>query len=65
MDFAETTIQAGCSGLAIGRRVFTNPDPERLVRELTRIVHGPSHMTSLPRSIPDQVGTDAPVWLAR
>ncbi|MGY1503769.1 2-amino-3,7-dideoxy-D-threo-hept-6-ulosonate synthase (plasmid) [Streptomyces sp. QTS52] len=48
-DFARTALAAGCRGVAIGRRVFTSPSPERLVRELVDIVHGPS-LTPVPLS---------------
>ncbi|WP_372516483.1 2-amino-3,7-dideoxy-D-threo-hept-6-ulosonate synthase [Streptomyces noursei] len=41
-DFATTALAVGCSGLAIGRRVFSSPAPGATVRELAEIVHGPS-----------------------
>ncbi|WP_052864427.1 2-amino-3,7-dideoxy-D-threo-hept-6-ulosonate synthase [Streptomyces niger] len=39
-DFATSALAAGCRGLAVGRRVFTSPDPRQAVRELSAIVHG-------------------------
>lgn len=38
--FATAALDAGCRGLAIGRRVFTSPDPRKTVSELAAIVHG-------------------------
>jgi 2-amino-4,5-dihydroxy-6-oxo-7-(phosphonooxy)heptanoate synthase len=40
LDFARGAIRAGCAGLAVGRRVFSSPDPELLVRSLADAVHG-------------------------
>ncbi|MGW1880156.1 2-amino-3,7-dideoxy-D-threo-hept-6-ulosonate synthase [Streptomyces sp. NPDC001975] len=44
-EFARAAMNAGCSGLAVGRRVFASPSPAQTVRELARIVHGPSDPT--------------------
>lgn len=41
-DHARTAMATGCSGLAVGRRVFTSPTPMQLVAELTSIVHAPT-----------------------
>jgi 2-amino-4,5-dihydroxy-6-oxo-7-(phosphonooxy)heptanoate synthase len=38
-DFAVTALEAGCRGLAVGRRVFTSVEPRKTVHELARIVH--------------------------
>ncbi|WP_079039969.1 2-amino-3,7-dideoxy-D-threo-hept-6-ulosonate synthase [Streptomyces prasinopilosus] len=38
-DFAVTAMDLGCAGLAVGRRVFTSPSPEKAVRELASIIH--------------------------
>lgn len=39
-EFAATALAAGCSGLAVGRRVFASPDPRHVVSRLTEVVHG-------------------------
>ncbi|MFS8099906.1 fructose-bisphosphate aldolase [Lentzea alba] len=39
---ARAAMTAGCSGLAVGRRVFTSPAPMQLVAELASIVHSPT-----------------------
>lgn len=55
-QFASSALAAGCSGLAVGRRVFAGPSPRQTVRELAEIVHGrvlateptpPSHMAGV------------------
>ncbi|MFD8686711.1 2-amino-3,7-dideoxy-D-threo-hept-6-ulosonate synthase [Streptomyces sp. NPDC059651] len=38
--FASSALAAGCSGLAVGRRVFASPSPKQAVRDLAAIVHG-------------------------
>lgn len=38
-EFAVTAMDLGCAGLAVGRRVFTSPSPEKAVRELASIIH--------------------------
>jgi 2-amino-4,5-dihydroxy-6-oxo-7-(phosphonooxy)heptanoate synthase len=40
-DFALAALSVGCSGLAVGRRVFGSAAPRAAVRELADIVHGP------------------------
>lgn len=40
VEFATAALATGCRGLAVGRRVFTSPDPRRAVRQLAAIVHG-------------------------
>ncbi|MEV6715029.1 2-amino-3,7-dideoxy-D-threo-hept-6-ulosonate synthase [Lentzea sp. NPDC051208] len=39
---ARAAMDAGCAGLAVGRRVFTSPTPMHLVAELASIVHAPT-----------------------
>lgn len=39
-QFARSALAAGCSGLAVGRRVFASPSPKQAVRDLAAIVHG-------------------------
>ncbi|MGB3437642.1 MAG: 2-amino-3,7-dideoxy-D-threo-hept-6-ulosonate synthase [Actinophytocola sp.] len=40
--FARSAMAAGCGGLAMGRRVFSDADPQGVVRALTAIVHEPA-----------------------
>ena len=40
LAMASAAMDAGCRGLAVGRGVFTSPDPRRTVRELASLVHG-------------------------
>jgi 2-amino-4,5-dihydroxy-6-oxo-7-(phosphonooxy)heptanoate synthase len=47
VEFATSALVAGCHGLAVGRRVFTNPAPRRAVRELAAIVHSRDLVTEL------------------
>ncbi|MFJ9416602.1 MULTISPECIES: 2-amino-3,7-dideoxy-D-threo-hept-6-ulosonate synthase [unclassified Streptomyces] len=52
-DFAHFAMNAGCRGLAVGRRVFLSPDPAEAVRTLAAAVHEPRpetapNSTSLP-----------------
>lgn len=54
-EFASSALAAGCRGLAVGRRVFTNPAPRDAVRELAAIVHGRELVTAL-RPQPRMVG---------
>jgi 2-amino-4,5-dihydroxy-6-oxo-7-(phosphonooxy)heptanoate synthase len=42
LDFASTALATGCSGLAVGRRVFARPSPTQTVRRLSEIVHSPA-----------------------
>lgn len=39
---AVAAMAVGCSGLAVGRGVFTSTTPRRVVAELSGIVHGPT-----------------------
>ncbi|TDB81907.1 fructose-bisphosphate aldolase [Micromonospora sp. KC721] len=39
LDFAGKALAAGCRGLAIGRRVFQDPEPDAVVRSLATLVH--------------------------
>lgn len=43
--FAASALEAGCAGLAVGRRVFTSPSPRQAVERLAAIVH-PRGLTS-------------------
>ncbi|MEU8622539.1 2-amino-3,7-dideoxy-D-threo-hept-6-ulosonate synthase [Streptomyces sp. NPDC048623] len=49
-DYAATALDAGCRGLAVGRRVFHSADPGAAVREVAAVVHGrrPALTTALP-----------------
>jgi 2-amino-4,5-dihydroxy-6-oxo-7-(phosphonooxy)heptanoate synthase len=38
-DFATSAMAVGCRGLAVGRRVFTDDTPRRVVQQLAAIVH--------------------------
>ncbi|ATL31750.1 2-amino-3,7-dideoxy-D-threo-hept-6-ulosonate synthase [Streptomyces formicae] len=49
--YARAVLDAGCAGLAVGRRVFTSADPERLVRDLAETVHAPRDLTDLPSPV--------------
>ncbi|AXI77275.1 2-amino-3,7-dideoxy-D-threo-hept-6-ulosonate synthase [Peterkaempfera bronchialis] len=61
--YAQSALDAGCSGLAVGRRVFTSPDPEKLVRELVETVHAPHphNPVGLPLSVSALYDTAATV----
>ena len=52
-QYAQSAVDAGCAGLAVGRRVFTDPETETLVRELAAIVHA-------PRQQPVDLSVDVP-----
>jgi 2-amino-4,5-dihydroxy-6-oxo-7-(phosphonooxy)heptanoate synthase len=39
VDHARAAMAAGCGGLAVGRRVFSDPSPMSLVAELASVVH--------------------------
>ncbi|QMU74095.1 2-amino-3,7-dideoxy-D-threo-hept-6-ulosonate synthase [Streptacidiphilus sp. P02-A3a] len=47
-DFAASALAAGCSGLAVGRRVFGSAVPRATVRELAGIVHDPARVLLTP-----------------
>jgi 2-amino-4,5-dihydroxy-6-oxo-7-(phosphooxy)heptanoate synthase len=40
IDYATELMAAGCAGLAVGRKVFTSPNPASLVARLAAVVHG-------------------------
>ncbi|WP_130796190.1 2-amino-3,7-dideoxy-D-threo-hept-6-ulosonate synthase [Streptomyces otsuchiensis] len=40
--YTRSALAAGCSGLAVGRRVFGHPSPRDVVRELATLVHPPT-----------------------
>lgn len=42
LGMAEYAIRAGAAGLAVGRRVWTAPEPAAVVRELAQLIH-PGH----------------------
>lgn len=54
VDFGAALMAAGCRGLAIGRRVFSSPDPAKTVSRLAEVVHrgalagGPPSHTRYP-----------------
>ncbi|MFC4471262.1 2-amino-3,7-dideoxy-D-threo-hept-6-ulosonate synthase [Streptomyces xiangluensis] len=54
-DFAASALAVGCSGLAVGRRVFHSAAPRTTVQELADIVHGPK-VTSLSVQTPRMAG---------
>ncbi|MFI1890538.1 2-amino-3,7-dideoxy-D-threo-hept-6-ulosonate synthase [Streptomyces jumonjinensis] len=59
-EYAQSAVDAGCAGLAVGRRVFTDPDPETLVRELAAIVHAPRQQpVDLTVDVPELYGVTA------
>ncbi|CAL9394617.1 2-amino-4,5-dihydroxy-6-oxo-7-(phosphonooxy)heptanoate synthase [Actinosynnema sp. ALI-1.44] len=39
VDYARASMAMGCAGLAVGRRVFTSPQPMSLVAELASVIH--------------------------
>lgn len=39
VDYAHAALDAGCAGLAIGRRVFSSPTPRSLVRRISSVLH--------------------------
>jgi 2-amino-4,5-dihydroxy-6-oxo-7-(phosphonooxy)heptanoate synthase len=36
---ARAALDAGCAGLAVGRRVFTSPTPRSLLHQLAAVLH--------------------------
>ncbi|MCI0386310.1 2-amino-3,7-dideoxy-D-threo-hept-6-ulosonate synthase [Streptomyces sp. CNQ085] len=53
--YAREALAAGCSGLAVGRRVFGHSDPRAAVQELAAIVHPtPSHTGRGPAEFPSR-----------
>ncbi|GLZ32253.1 fructose-bisphosphate aldolase [Lentzea sp. NBRC 105346] len=49
--YAEDVMAAGCAGLAVGRRVFNDPDPYQTVRQLASIIHSGHKMLAPASSI--------------
>jgi 2-amino-4,5-dihydroxy-6-oxo-7-(phosphonooxy)heptanoate synthase len=47
-DLATAALDAGCAGLAVGRRVFTSAAPKQVVGELAALIHdrGPADLRS-------------------
>jgi 2-amino-4,5-dihydroxy-6-oxo-7-(phosphonooxy)heptanoate synthase len=39
VDYARTALDAGCAGLAVGRRIFTSPTPRSLMNKLAAVLH--------------------------
>ncbi|MDN3259831.1 2-amino-3,7-dideoxy-D-threo-hept-6-ulosonate synthase [Streptomyces sp. CSDS2] len=39
-DYAAAALDAGCHGVAVGRRIFQSADPGAAVREVAAVVHG-------------------------
>lgn len=58
--YARSALDAGCSGLAVGRRVFTSRDPQNLVRDLAHVVHAPHEHSELPLSVSGLYQTTSP-----
>lgn len=40
--FAESAMRSGVAGLAVGRNVFRSAHPDRVVRALAAVIHGPA-----------------------
>ncbi|SER66625.1 2-amino-4,5-dihydroxy-6-oxo-7-(phosphonooxy)heptanoate synthase [Streptomyces sp. yr375] len=40
VEYGTAVMASGCSGLAIGRRIFSSPNPYALVSRLAAVVHG-------------------------
>ncbi len=40
VEYGRAVMAAGCQGLAIGRRIFSDPSPASLVSRLAAVVHG-------------------------
>jgi 2-amino-4,5-dihydroxy-6-oxo-7-(phosphonooxy)heptanoate synthase len=40
IEYGASVMAAGCGGLAVGRRIFSNPSPASLVSRLAAVVHG-------------------------
>lgn len=43
LSTAASLMDAGCAGLAVGRQIFTAPDPTEAVAQLAAIVHSPAY----------------------
>lgn len=56
LDFATAAMAVGCHGLAVGRRVFTDDAPRRVVQQLAAIVHG-HYLAPASELQPELVGT--------
>jgi 2-amino-4,5-dihydroxy-6-oxo-7-(phosphonooxy)heptanoate synthase len=39
VDYARAALDAGCAGLAVGRRIFTSPTPRSLMNKLAAVLH--------------------------
>jgi len=39
VGYARAALDAGCAGLAVGRRVFTSPTPRSLMNKLAAVLH--------------------------
>jgi len=47
--YATELMNAGCAGLAVGRKVFTSTNPASVVARLAAVVHAPSSQADLSR----------------
>lgn len=45
LEVARNALAAGCDGVAIGRGVFTHPEPRKIVHELRAVVHDRENFT--------------------
>lgn len=45
--YAREVIAAGCAGLAVGRRVFQDPSPQRVVQSLVATIHPSAQVRSV------------------
>ena len=39
VEYARSALDAGCAGLAVGRRIFTSPTPLSLMNKLAHVIH--------------------------
>jgi DhnA family fructose-bisphosphate aldolase class Ia len=53
VDLARSVVRAGGSGLAVGRQVFQDDHPQRMIRELRRILHEENMSGIAPSVITD------------
>lgn len=42
VELAAQALEGGAAGICMGRNIFQCPEPARLLRELSAVVHGPS-----------------------
>ncbi|MER6916687.1 2-amino-3,7-dideoxy-D-threo-hept-6-ulosonate synthase [Streptomyces sp. NPDC000594] len=58
MDYARSARDAGCAGLAVGRRIFQHPQPRVVVQDLVAVLHCPA---GDPGRVLTEVPTAGPV----